>query len=29
MWQFILGAIIGGGVGIMVMALSFVCKEKK
>lgn len=29
MWQFILGAIIGGGIGVMVMALILVCKERK
>jgi H+/Cl- antiporter ClcA len=29
MWQFILGAIIGGGVGVMTMALIFVCKGVK
>lgn len=29
MWQFILGLVIGGGVGIMVMTLMFVCKERK
>lgn len=29
MWQFILGAIIGGGLGVMVMTLMFVCKERK
>ena len=26
MWQFILGMMIGGGVGIMIMAIMLVCK---
>lgn len=29
MWQFVLGTIIGGGVGVMVMALILVCKGVK
>lgn len=29
MWQFVLGTIIGGGVGVMAMALIFVFKGVK